>query len=192
MPADRIRTRPAPGTATEADVLWILDHEDRICEMIDGTLVEKAMSAEASAIALWIGALLNQFVRPRRLGWILGPDGILRISTDRLRAPDVSFIKRSEIRGERFPTAPIPQLSPSLAVEVLSPSTTSREMNEKLDDYFSAGTELVWIVDPASNSIRVFSSRENEVRLGINDTLDGGTVLPGFSVPVADIFSAIE
>ncbi len=178
MPADRIRTRPAPGTATEADVLWILDHEDRICEMIDGTLVEKVMSAEASAIALWIGSLLSQFIQPRRLGWILGPDGILRISADRLRAPDISYIKRSQIRGERFPSAPIPHLFPMLAVEVLSPSNTSREMNEKLDDYFSAGTELVWIVDPASKTIRVFTARENEVTLDFSDTLDGGTVLP--------------
>jgi len=160
--------------------------------MIDGTLVEKAMSAEASVIALWIGSLLSQFVRPRRLGWILGPDGILRISTDRLRAPDVSFIKRSQIQGERFPTAPIPLLFPALAVEVLSPSNTSREMNEKLDDYFSAGTELVWIVDPAKKMIRVITTRENEITLGVNDTLDGGTVLPGFSVPVADVFNAVE
>ena len=65
-------------------------------------------------------------------------------------------------------------------------------MNEKLDDYFSAGTELVWIVDPVSKSIRVFTSREHEVTLGVDETLDGGAVLLGFSVPVADVFNAAD
>ena len=65
-------------------------------------------------------------------------------------------------------------------------------MNEKLDDYFSSGCELAWLVDPDSKSIRVFTARTAETTLRLGDILDGGTVLPGFSVPVADIFDAVN
>lgn len=192
IPAWRIRTDPAPGTATEADVLRLYQTEGRFCELVDGILLEKDVAADSSLIALWIGTLLNNFVRPRKLGFSLGEQGLLRLSIGRLRAPDVSFIRRDQVPGGRFPSTPIPDLYPTLAVEVLSPGNTKREMNEKLDDYFSSGCELAWLVDPASKTVRVFTARDAESILGLGDTLDGGTALPGFSVSVADIFDAVN
>lgn len=192
MPAWRIRTNPAPGSATEADAIWIQTHEDRTCELIDGVLVEKDVSAEASLIGAYLLTLMNNFVRPRRLGFILGEQGLLRLSIGRLRAPDVSFIRRDQTPEGRFPTSPVPDLYPTLAVEVLSPGNTAREIDEKLADYFDAGCELVWIVDPKNKSIRVLTGREDERLVGTEGLLDGGAVLPGFSVPVGEIFAAVQ
>jgi Uma2 family endonuclease len=192
MPVWRIRTNPPPGTATEEDVIRVQDHEDRTCELIDGVLVEKAVSFEASLIARFLGEILGAFVRSRRLGFVAGADGLMRLTDGRLRAPDVSFVRRDQTPGGRAPKRPVPELYPTLAVEVLSPGNTKREMREKLDDYFASGTELVWIVDPASKTVRVYTGRDAETVLRSGETLTGGDVLPGFSVPVADIFAVLE
>jgi len=190
IPLWRVRTSPFP--ATPDDVLWIQDHEDRTCELIDGILVEKDVSAEASLIAGLIVELLGAFARTKQLGFVLPPDGFLRLAPGRVRAPDVSFIRRDQTPGGRFPKKPIPDLYPTLAVEVLSPGNTQREMEEKLDDYFEAGSEAVWIVDPTKRTVRVFTDRSTESTLNAGDTLDGGTVLPGFSVAVDVLFSVLE
>jgi Uma2 family endonuclease len=193
LPAWRIRTDPPPGEATEEDALRLTKDGERTCELIDGVLVEKAMSAEASVLAAFFIEALGAFVRSHRLGWVLSSDGLIRLTTGgRLRAADVAFVRREQVPEGRFPRKPIPTLFPNVAIEVLSAGNTKREMEEKLDDDFSAGTELVWIVDPLSKTIRVFTSRETELTLSVGDTLDGGTVLPGFSVAVADVFNAVD
>ncbi|MGC1272400.1 MAG: Uma2 family endonuclease [Planctomycetaceae bacterium] len=192
IPLWRIRVDPPPGMATEADVIRIHDREDRTCELIDGILIQKDMNAFSSVIEAWIGSLIGAFVRPRRLGFVLDSSEVLRLAENRLRAPDVSFIRRDQTPGGRFPREPIPDLYPTLAVEVLSPGNTKREMSEKLDDYFGAGSELVWLVDPATRSVRVFTARDAESTLNIGDLLDGGSALPGFSVPVAELFGVLE
>lgn len=190
IPLWRVRTTPYP--ASEDDAIAIQDHEDRTCELIDGILVEKAMSAEASLIAGFLIELIGAFVRSGRLGFVLAPDGLIRLSGTRVRAPDVSFIHRDQTPDGRFPREPIPSLYPTLAVEVLSPGNTQQEMNEKLDDYFESGTKAVWLVDPATKTVRVLTARHTETTLKEGDVLDGGTVLPGFAVPVADLFSVLE
>lgn len=190
IPLWRIRTTPYP--ATEEDVLRILDHEDRACELIDGILVEKDAAADSSLIGAYLLTMMNIFVLRRKIGFVLGEQGLLRLSVGRLRAPDVSFIRKDQTPDGSFPSTPVPDLYPTLAVEVLSPGNTAREMNEKLDDYFASGCELAWLVDPASKTVRVFASRGQERTLRIGDVLDGGAVLPGFSVPVGEIFGAVK
>jgi Uma2 family endonuclease len=77
---------------------------------------------------------------------------------------------------------------------VLSPSNTVEEMDEKLRDYFTSGTELVWYVEPDTRSVLVFTDpdRTSAKRLCVADTLDGGTVLPGFTLPVAALFAELD
>jgi hypothetical protein len=75
IPIVRIRTTPPPGEATEADVIELHDHHDRLCELIDGTLVEKTIGWQESRLAVWIGAILCNFVEPRNLGMVFGSDG---------------------------------------------------------------------------------------------------------------------
>jgi Uma2 family endonuclease len=190
IPAHRVRLHPAPGTATVRDVLHIIDREGRLCELIDGTLVEKTMGFEESEIALWIGTLLNNFVRPRRLGIVTGPDGTIRLLPNQVRLPDVAYFARARLPGRRRPKGPIPAIHPELAVEVLSKSNTRQEVTRKLREYFTAGTRLVWIVDPKRHTVRVHTDPKTFTTRTADQDLDGGDVLPGFAARVRDLFPA--
>jgi Uma2 family endonuclease len=183
---------PRPGTATEEDVIHIDEHEDCICELIDGILVEKDVSALASLIAIRIAKLLATFVDDRRLGFVVGEQALLRLMVGRVRAPDVAFIRGDQVPGGEFPADSIVDLTPTLAVEVMSPGNTKREMDEKLDEYFASGVELVWYVYPEEKRVEVYTSRKDMRILSVADALDGGTVLPGFSVKVEEPFSVTK
>src|SRR5712692_4034785 len=87
----RVRFRPAPGTATEKDVLAIHDREDRLYELVDGVLVEKAMGFREAYLASVLITILWTFVRPRNLGLVTAPDGMMRLAPGLVRIPDVAF-----------------------------------------------------------------------------------------------------
>lgn len=188
VPLERIVFDPPPGTATEADLLRLDDHEDRLCELIDGTLVEKVMGFDESGIAARIIYFLMAYVQPRRLGIVTAPDGMMRILERRVRIPDVAFISRDRMQDADRSRGRIPAIAPDLAVEVLSEGNSRREMAIKLQEYFAAGTRLVWYVDPKTRTIDVYTSPDGPRRLNENDTLTGGDVLPGFEVKVSEIF----
>src|SRR4051794_33204310 len=129
VPPERVLLHPAPGTATEEDVLWFEARANkRLCELIDGTLVEKAMSIRESMLAAYVGALLDAFVRPRNLGLIASSDGMVRMVTGRIRLPDVAYFSWDRLPNRAWPTEPIAGFAPNLTVEVLSPSNTAEEM----------------------------------------------------------------
>lgn len=189
----RIRMRPAPGTATEADVLAIKAGENRLFELIDGTLVEKGMGYRESVLALAIASALRAFVIPRKLGLVSGPDGMMRLFPQLVRSPDVAFVSRARLPDGHMPKEAIPDLVPDLAVEVLSESNTPREMLRKRQDYFRAGVRLAWVFDPDARTVDVFTEPENPTTtLGSQDVLDGGTVLPGFAARLADLFADLD
>ena len=102
-----MRLHPTPGTATEKDVLDVLDHENRPCELVEGTLVEKAMGYEESEIAVLLGTFLNNFVRPRKLGIVTGADGTIRLFPGLVRIPDVAFASWNCFPDGKRPKAPI-------------------------------------------------------------------------------------
>jgi Uma2 family endonuclease len=192
MPLARIRMDPVPGTATVADVLEIHRCEKILCELVDGILVEKVTGYEESLLAALIITLLQNFVRPKKLGVVAGEGGMLRLAPDLVRIPDVSFIAKSRLPGGKPPRGPIPGLAPNLAVEVLSKSHTTREMSRKLRDFFEAGVELVWFVDPANRTVKAYTAPAKFTLLKGAQTLTGGAVLPAFRVKVADIFSVLD
>jgi Uma2 family endonuclease len=193
IPLDRIRFHPAPGTATEDDVIAALEApRKRICELIDGVLVEKAMGYRESVLASLIIELLNAWVRPRNFGLVSAPDGTLRLWAGRVRIPDVAFTSWDRMPGRKRPTKPIPELSPDIAVEVLSDSNTYGEMQLKLADYFAAHVRLVWIVDPELRTVEVYTGAGQMTLLRQDDTLDGGAVLPGFVIPLKDLFAELD
>jgi Uma2 family endonuclease len=181
---ERIRLQPFPGTATVEDVIRIEAEENRLCELIDGTLVEKAMGFVESRIAALLIAYLQQFVLPRDLGIVLAPDGTLRLSAEQVRIPDVAFIGWDRMPGRKVPTTAVPSVVPHLAVEVLSASNTGEEMDRKLEEYFTAGVGLVWYIDPRKKEAQSYTAVEVFVTIGIDDELDGGAVLPGFRLPL--------
>lgn len=192
MPLSRIRTDPAPGTATEKDVLRIHDREDRCCELVDGILVEKAVGYEESVLAASLIILLGNFVNARKLGVVSGEAGMMKLGVGLVRIPDVAFVSRRRLPRGKVPRKPIPSLVPNLAVEVLSESNTAREMEQKLVDYFDAGVELVWYVDPRKRTVTVFTSSDERVVLKAAQMLTGGDVLPGFEVKVRELFAVLD
>lgn len=188
----RVRMVPSPGTATEADVIAIEATEDRLYELVDGALVEKAMGFRESLIAGAILAALRAFVLPRKLGVVSAPDGMVRLIPGLVRGPDVAFFSSGRLPGGVVPTEPIPALVPDLAVEVLSESNTKREMERKRGEYFRSGVRLIWMVDPESRTVTVFTSPTKMERLTVDQTLGGGAVLPGFAIAVRDFFADID
>ncbi|MBW3539538.1 MAG: Uma2 family endonuclease [Planctomycetes bacterium] len=192
VPAHRVRLNPAPGTATEKDVLAIHAREKRLYELVDGVLVEKGMGYAESMLAGAVISCLRAFVRPRKLGLVSGESGMIRLMTGLVRIPDATFISWDRIPGRRVPKAPIPPIPPNLAVEILSKSNTRAEMRRKLREYFAAGVELVWLIDPRKRTVEVYASPRQRQILTANDVLDGGTVLPGFVLPLAELFSELD
>jgi Uma2 family endonuclease len=193
VPLFRVCIDPEPGKATEADLLEIRARTKRLFELVDGILVEKAMGLPASFLAAVLIRLLGNWVSPRNLGAILAPDGMLRLRPGLVRIPDVSFIPWDRFPGRQIDlNVPIPALFPDLAIEVLSPSNTPSEMAVKRQEYFTAGTRLVWIVDPGARTVEVFTSPTASTLLHEADTLDGGAVLPGFSLPLAQLFAELD
>lgn len=192
VPPERVRLHPAPGTATVADVLRTKDVENRSCELVDGTLVEKAMGVREALLAVALGAILREFVKQHHLGFVTGPDGTLRLLTDLVRIPDVAFISWEATPEDKAPEEPVPPLVPDLAVEIISRGNTAAELQRKREEYFAAGVRLVWVIDPRSRTARVFTSADSARELSADDSVDGGDVLPGFSLKLADLFAELD
>ena len=138
-----------------------------------------------------IVALANH-VRAHGLGWVFG-DGVgyeLVRFPHTVRIPDASFV-----RAERIPADGLRpglfKFAPDLAIEMLSPSETASSLEEKIRDYATSGTAVIWIVDPMRRTVMTIPADAPVSWLAEGDTLDGGTVIPGFSCPVADIFEGI-
>ncbi|HEY8504481.1 MAG TPA: Uma2 family endonuclease [Gemmataceae bacterium] len=191
IPPERVLAKPYP--ATEVDVLRLMEApRKRLCELIDGVLVEKAVGYNESDLAGAILHYLRAWVLPRNLGIVTGADGIVRLWSGRLRIPDVAFTSWDRLPGRRRPAEPIPDLVPDLAVEVLSQSNTPAEMEQKRQDYFRAGVRLVWEIDPDRRTVAVYTAADQGTTLTAADTLDGGDVLPGFALPLRDLFAELD
>jgi len=188
IPLERIRMVPPPGLATEKDLLRVLDSEDRICELVDGVLVEKTMGYFESRLAMLIGFMMQEFLNRHDLGIVLGEGGTLRVLSDQIRVPDVAFLSWRHFPGRILPAEPVPAIAPDLAVEVLSKGNTKREMERKLDDYFAAGVKVVWFIDPATESATVYEARDQRREVSLADSLTAESVLPGFELRLQELF----
>lgn len=188
----RVRSTPPMGTAELADLIHANESGGRAsCELVNGTLVEKAMSYEASVVAIAIARILGGYISMRRLGLVSGPDGFFRFASS-VRGPDVAFVARDRLPGGTFPRQPYPALSPNLVVEVLSPGNTKSEMARKRFEYFHAGVQAIWIVDVVHRSVAVYTSMTDVNVLGEQDTITAGEILAGFSTPVAEFFTDLD
>lgn len=188
----RVRIKPPLGMATEADLIGVNAEKKGIFELVGGVLVEKGMGYTESALALVLAGYLRAFVIAHNLGVVSGADGMMRLFPGLVREPDVAFTSWDRIPSRRFPTEPIASFVPDLAVEVLSLSNTPAEMARKRREYFQAGVRLVWEVDPRSRTVAVYDEPERSTLLDASQTLDGGDVLPGFLLPLADLFGELD
>ena len=186
IPLDRIWFRPAPGTAIEKDVIEAEARENRRCELVDGTLVEKTAGFEESRLAGRLIQLVNTYLDDNDLGVCVGADGMMRLAPGLVRIPDLSFINWDRLPGRESPKEPIPDLAPDLAVEIISEGNTRAEMVRKVREYFEAGVSLVWLIDPKRRTARVYSTPDKSILVRADECLDGGGVLPGFVLPLGD------
>lgn len=161
------------------------ENAERLLELIDGEIIEVVSNEKSSALASRLGILVGSFILSNRLGFTTGADGGYQIGSERY-IPDFAFVsnkRQSSPSSEAYGSVP-----PDLAVEVLSPSNTPDEMAIKVDNYLRAGT-VVWIVNPDAQRVTVHRPDAPPKTYGISETLDGGSVLPGFTLPVRDIFA---
>jgi Uma2 family endonuclease len=175
---------------TTADLANILD-DDRRYELDEGELiVMPPPQLEHAAVVNWLAYLITGFVFTNKLGIVWSETGYqLRENPDTVRAPDVSFTSKERLKPR---SGTYQKIAPDLAIEVASPGNTASDMNKKVSQYFEAGVRLVWLLYIATRQIYVYTSPTTVKILGIEDTLDGGEVLPGFSVTVREIFSVLE
>ncbi len=177
-----VATRPMTIEEFEAEA-----HE-RSWELIDGEAIAVTPSANRSVwIAGEIFARLRDYVRANDCGWAFtdGAGFVLFEERATVRSPDAAFVRR-----ERLPelTDHFVPMAPDLAVEVLSPSDRIPDALSKVAMYLQAGVQLVWLVDPLERSVTVFRPDASPKTLGEVDVLDGSSVLPGFTLPLAEIF----
>jgi Uma2 family endonuclease len=182
-----VRFQPLPGTATVADV-----EANKLCELIDGVLVEKAIGFRESVLTIALGALLHQFVRDLNLGLVFGADSPFLLAKSRVRLPDLALVSWDRLPAGKVPDVAILDLAPDLAIEILSRGNTRREMAIKCRDFFRAGVRHVWLINPRRRTVRVLASLRQSITLTEADTLTGDPVLPGFTLPVRDLFAELD
>ena len=171
--------------ATEEDLL-ATPNDGQKYELVDGEIRVSPAGDRHSAVAVHLVSLLFAFVKQHRLGHVLGADAGFRLPSGNVRSPDASFVASG-----RFPDDTPPDhfgnLAPDLAVEVLSPGDGPRQVLDKIGEYLEAGVRLVWVIDPRGRRAVAYRSLSEVRELGLDDTLDGEDVLPGFRCPLRDI-----
>lgn len=160
-------------------------------ELVRGELRKMSPSGHTHGkIAIKISTPLSNYVWKKKLGEIYAAETGFKLASrpDTVRAPDVAFVRQERVEAAEDVQGFWPG-APDLAVEVLSPGDTYSEVDEKVCDWLDAGTRMVVVVDPRNRSVTVYRSRDDIIILSENDTLDGGDVVPGWKLPVKDIFS---
>ena len=155
-------------------------------ELSRGRVVrEPPPGARHGAVAFEIASVLRDHVRNRDLGRIVMEAGFrLSITPATVRGPDVAFIARERLPAE-LPVGFWPFV-PDLAIEVVSPSNSTSEIETKVLEYLDAGARMVWVVDPESRTARIYAGNEARI-VRENEILHAGTIMPDFSIPLASI-----
>ncbi len=169
-----------------ADDLWRMPDDGKIYELHSGVLIEVAGSAKRQTqLAAWLIILLGNFILEKGLGGALsGPDGTYVLSQFDTRIPDVAYVRDSQEGDPGFYKG-----APDLAVEVVSPSNSPLDMQQRAGEYLRAGCRLVWIVDPQNKAIDVYRPDGSRLVRHQGDTLDGYDVLPGLALSVTTVFT---
>ena len=171
-----------------ADELLRTHLPDKHVELVRGVLLVKEPPGYVHGeITARLTKLLINHVDARDLGIVLAAETGFKLTSDpdTVRAPDIAFIRRERLPDPR-PTG-YAELAPDLVVEVLSPNDRPGEVLAKVADWLSAGTSLVWIVDPGQQIARVYRQDGSETLVGATEALSGEGVIPGFTYPLASI-----
>lgn len=177
--------------------LWEISHQDTDSryELDEGTLIEMAPVGDTHGfMALWLGSRILAYVTEHKLGRPTTETGYIlwrdpKSGRGTVRSPDVGFVVQSRVQpftGRFIPVAP------DLAVEIVSPGDSARQIRRKVEQYHHAGTRLVWIIYPDDRLIDVHEAGQKPDTKRMGDALDGGDIIPGFLLSVRELFEQIE
>jgi len=173
-----------------ADELLAMPHDGYRYELVKGVLKRMSPAGdEHGRVGMELAIPLGAHVKKNKLGKLyLAETGFLiKTDPDTVRAPDIAFVRIERI--EQGPGVKGYRVgAPDLAVEVVSPGDTVSEVEEKVAEWLEGGARMVWVVSPKLHTVTVYRSLTNIVTLTGKDKLDGGDVVPGFQMNVAEIF----
>jgi Uma2 family endonuclease len=180
---------PFASDVLTADELLHLSLPDKQTELVRGRLiVREPPGYRHGTIAFAVAIRIGEFVRARNLGVVVAAETGFKLfsNPDTVRAADAAFISRD--RAPDPPPVGYPAMAPDLVVEVLSPNDRAGEVQSKVSDWLSAGSRLVWVIDPARRRALVYRADGSVDLIPDGEALAGDDVLPGFSCPLSDIW----
>jgi Uma2 family endonuclease len=173
-----------------ADELFAMPKDGFRYELVKGELRTISPAGEEhGAVIMFLAAPLAQYVKAHKLGHVFAAETGYKLASnpDTVLAPDIAFVRRERVeqtgllKGYR-------ECAPDLAVEVMSPGDTVREVTEKAGQWLAAGALMVWVVNPKRRTVTVYRAPGDVATLNEQDELDGGEVVPGFRCKVSEIF----
>jgi Uma2 family endonuclease len=174
-----------------ADELLAMPDDGFVYELIKGELIKVSPPPghEHGLVAMNIAGPLYEYAKKHHLGNVYAAETgfLLEQNPDTVRAPDVAFVRRERLE-KAGPVEGYWIGAPDLAVEVLSPSDTVRRIEGKVAQWLESGSRIVWVVSPQIYTVTVYRSITEIVVLTKKDILDGSDVVPGFEIPIAEIF----
>jgi Uma2 family endonuclease len=162
-------------------------------EFVNGEVIHIGNSGmEHGNIGMFLGGAIEIYVRSKKLGATCDSSTAFTMKSGNKRSPDVSFVSRERLQGlKRLPKGYF-QGAPDLVVEVISPSNTFEEIHNKLVEYFESGCRLAWVVHPDEQWVLVYDRPQPDRLLKGSDPLEGESVIPGFTLPVAELFTELD
>ncbi|CAN5549289.1 Uma2 family endonuclease [soil metagenome] len=179
-----------PTALITADELLLMPDNGLRRELIRGELRESPLSGfEHGWVTMCFAGPLHQYVAEHDLGVVCTAETgfVLETNPDTVRAPDVAFVKLERLASIRKLSSFFPG-PPDLAVEVISPSDSYSEVEEKVEAWLNAGCQMVILINPRNSTLKVFKSIADVTVLTVNDIFQGGELLPGFQLPVRQVF----
>ena len=180
---------PETGDLMTAEELELFELPGKSTELVRGRLiVREPPGFYHGHVAARLLFLLGEYVYARDLGWLSAQDTGFRIASDpdTVRAPDVAFTSKS--RRLEMPKRGYATFAPDLAAEILSPDDRPGEVLSKVGDWLDAGVRIVWVIDPERRDARVYRADGSQGSVGQDGSLNGESVLPGFSCQLPRLF----
>ncbi|HEV2351098.1 MAG TPA: Uma2 family endonuclease [Terriglobia bacterium] len=172
---------------TIEEFLRVPESDDARYELVEGELVKMSPAMlRHNLVRDKVLVLLKEFVGKRNLGTVVAEQPF-HLFGNTVRVPDVAFIRH----GRKLPMDKLPQGAPDLAVEVVSPTNTPREIDQRISDYFAAGCKRVWVLYPEHQEVYIHGLAGVSRRRG-DDFLEDNELLPGLSVKASSLFDFDE
>lgn len=170
------------------EALMALPRDGQKYEVLVGELAVSPTGFQHGYLALRLASALMAFALKHRLGVVVDSSTGFRMKSGDCLSPDVAFVARERLRGQKELSTKFFQGAPDLVVEVLSPGESRRKLKQKLAQYFADGTRVAWVVNPKDHTVSVYGSPEHSDIRREGEQLDGGALLPGFWFPINELF----